>query len=182
MKAVLGIVVGLALATAPVANAKGPDTAKICGPSACTTTTTIEDVNVLALWGSGLDARPEPAPAPFYTVELTSTRGSKQEWAFLFVPSARAVKVIRADFSGGVSGVTTQNDWVTPSDDVLAVYDRVAGDVAPHEGSEAWVASPDGGRDVPWSPLVVLVAALVAAAALLSRQRFTRRSARLAHD
>jgi hypothetical protein len=182
VKAVLGIVVGLALATAPVGHAKGPDSAQMCGKSACTTTTTIEDVNVLALWGSGFDARAEPAAAPFYTVELRSTRGSKQEWSFLYVPSARAVKVIRADFSGGVSGVTTQNDWVTPTDDVLAVYDRVAGDLAPHEASEAWVASSDGGRDVPWLPLVVLVAALVAAAALFSRQRFTRRAARLAHD
>lgn len=182
VKARAAIVAVLALLTAPGALAKGPDSARICGESDCVTTGTIEDVNVLALWTAGFQARDEPSAAPFYTVELSATRGTKQKWSFLYVPSARAVKVIRADFSGGVAGVKTMNDWVTPSEDVLAVYDRVAGDVSPHSASEGWVVSANGRREVPWLPLGLLAAALVAVGLLFSRRRSTRHAARLAHD
>ncbi len=178
----VGFVVAVALfATTSTALAKGPDSARLCGATGCVTTRVVEVVNVLALWTSGFGARAEPASAPFFTVDLTSSRGTKEKWSFLYVPSARAVKVVRADFSGGVYGVQAMNAWVSPSDDVLAVYERETADISPYAGNDGWVVKKEDERDLPWVAIVLLIA-LAAAALLISRRFVTRRSARLAYE
>ena len=179
MKARAGLLAVAILVTAPSALAKGPDTARICGASGCVTVDDVERVNVLALWGSALSARREPPPAPFYTVDLTSSFGTKQEWSFLYAPSARAVKVIRADFSGGVYGVQTTNDWLTPPPSVLAAYQRASATLKPFPADAEWVASTPDDRDVPWGLIATLVVGAAAGAALFfSRRLITRRGTR----
>ena len=75
----VGFVVAVALfATTSTALAKGPDSARLCGATGCVTTRVVDVVNVLTLWTSGFGARAEPASAPFFTVDLTSSRGTKE--------------------------------------------------------------------------------------------------------
>lgn len=174
------IAVGVLLVV-PSALAKGPDTARICGASGCVTVNDVETVNVLALWGSALSARSQPPPEPFFTVDLTSSFGKKQKWSFLFAPSARAVKVIRADFSGGVYGVTTMNSWVAPADNVVAAYEAAVANVEPFTADAAWRAREDDGWSVPWLPVVAALAAAAAALAFMARV-LTRRARPLAAD
>lgn len=171
-----------ALTMAPSALAKGPDTARICGSSGCVTASTPEKVNVLALYTSGFAARDEPAAAPFFTVKLTSTRAEDVDWSFIYVPSAKTLQIVEADFSDGIYDTPAKNQWVTPSAGVVAAYETATEALSPFPASNEWTATSSGDRDVPW----VIGAWLAAAAALiglllLSRRILMRRAARLAH-
>lgn len=170
------------LTMVPSALAKGPDTAQICGSTGCVTASTPERVNVLALYTSGFAAREEPAAAPFFTVELTSTRAEDVNWSFIYVPSAKALQIVEADFSDGIYDTPAKNQWVTPSAEVVTAYQTATEALTPFPASSEWTATSGGDRDVPW----VIVGLLAAAAALialllLSRRVVTRRAARLAH-
>ena len=168
MKLYVYVLAVVGLVAAPSAQAKGPDTARICGASGCSEIEDVAQVNVLALYTSGVEARSEPPAAPFFTVELNSSihDPGSAGWSFLYVPSARAVKIIRADFSGGVYGPQTTNTWVSLSDDALAAYERATPVMSPFPANEEWVVSGPNDRDVPWL-IVGLVGALAAAAGLL---------------
>lgn len=181
MRLLVGLVCVVALLAATPALAKGPDLASICGASGCATVDDVEEVNVLALWTAGFVVREEPPTAPFFTVELTTTRGAVAKWSYLYVPSARALKIIRADFSGGISGVQPMNEWVSPSAQVLAAYETATAAMSPFPASAGWIVGTPDERDVPW-PIVALLSAAAALAALLILRRIvTRRGARLAH-
>ena len=178
-----GLAAAAVLIVAPSALAKGPDTARICGESGCTTVDSVEDVNVLALYTSGFQARSEPGAAPFFNVDLTSSFGARAEWSFLYVPSARAVKIIRADFSGGVAGVQTQNSWVTPTPDVLAAYERATDAMSPFPANEQWIAPKSDGADIPWAIVGLgAVMALLVAGLLFTRRVGARRTATATPD
>jgi len=73
------------------------------------------------------------------------------------------------------------NAWVSPSDDVLAVYERETADISPYAGNDGWVVKKEDERDLPWVAIVLLIA-LAAAALLISRRFVTGRSARLAYE
>lgn len=161
------------LTMVPSAQAKGPDTAQICGSSGCVTANTPERVNVLALYTSGFAARAEPAAAPFFTVELTSARSEDVSWSFVYVPSAKALQIVEADFSGGIYDTPATNQWVTPSAEVVAAYQAATEALSPFPASAEWTATSSGHREVPW----VIVGLLVAAAALIGVLLFARRTA-----
>lgn len=181
MRLLIGLVCAVALLAVTPALAKGPDLASICGASGCATVDDVEKVNVLALWTAGFEVRKEPPTAPFFTVELTTTRGAVAKWSYLYVPSARALKIIRADFSGGISGVQPMNEWVSPSTEVLGAYETATAAMSPFPASAGWIVGTPDERDVPWL-IVALLSAAAALVALLSLRRIvTRRGARLAH-
>ena len=162
--------------------AKGPDTAQICGSSGCVTATTPEKVNVLALYTSGFAAREEPAAVPFFTVELTSTRAEDVNWSFIYVPSAKAIHIVEADFSDGIYETPAKNQWVTPSAAVVAAYQTATEALSPFPASSEWTAASSGDRDVPWVIVGLLAAAFALIGLLLfARRTVTRRAARLAH-
>lgn len=181
MRLFIGLSCVVALLAVTPALAKGPDLASICGASGCATVDDVEKVNVLALWTAGFEVRKEPPTAPFFTVELTTTRGAVAKWSYLYVPSARALKIIRADFSGGISGVQPMNEWVSPSTGVLAAYDTATAAMSPFPASAGWIVGTPDERDVPWLIVALLGTAAALVALLLSRRIVTRRRARLAH-
>lgn len=177
----IGLACAVALLAVTPALAKGPDLASICGTSGCATVDDIEEVNVLALWTAGFEVRKEPPTAPFFTVELTTTRGAVAKWSYVYVPSARALKIIRADFSGGISGVQPMNEWVSPSTEVLAAYETATSAMSPFPASAGWIVGTPDERDVPWLIVALLSAAAALVALLFLRRIVTRRGARLAH-
>ncbi len=170
------------LTMVPSALAKGPDTAQVCGSSGCVTASTPEKVNVLALYTSGFASRNEPAAAPFFTVELTSTRSADVNWSFIYVPSAKALQIVEADFSDGIYDTPAKNQWVTPSAEVLAAYQTATEALSPFSASNEWTATSSGDRDVPWAIGTWLAAAAALIGLLLLTRRIViRRTARLAH-
>lgn len=181
MRILVGLVCAVALLAATPALAKGPDLASICGASGCATVDDVDRVNVLALWTAGFEVRKEPPAAPFFTVELTTTRGAVAKWSYLYVPSAHALKIIRADFSGGISGVQPMNEWVSPSAEVLAAYDMATAVMSPFPATAGWVVTKPGERDVPWLAVGFLSAVIALVALLFLRRLVTRRGAHLAH-
>ena len=158
------------------------ETVTVCGESGCATITEPEDVNALALYSGGYGERAEPEPAPFFTVTLAPRTGTSQEWSFLYVPSARAVKVVRADFSDGITGMHTKNDWVSPGAEALAANEQATESLTAFPATDDWVVSGSDGRDVPWLPVVAALAAMLLALLLLSRRIAMRRVARPALD
>jgi len=160
------------LTMVPSALAKGPDTAQVCGSSGCVTASTPEKVNVLALYTSGFASRSEPAAAPFFTVELTSTRSEAVNWSFIYVPSAKALQIVEADFSDGIYDTPAENQWVTPSAEVVTAYQTATEALSPFPASSNWTATSGSDRAVPW----VIVGLLAAAAALIGLLLFTRRT------
>lgn len=181
MRLLIGLVCAVALLAVTPALAKGPDLASVCGASGCARLDDVDEVNVLALWTAGFEVRKEPPTAPFFTVELNSTRGAVAKWSYLYVPSAGALKIIRADFSGGISGVQPMNEWVSPSTEVLAAYATATAAMSPFPASAGWIVGTPDGRDVPWL-IVALVSAAAALVALLLLGRIvSRRGKRLAH-
>lgn len=162
------------LIAAPSALAKGPDTARICGESGCVRVDDVEAVNVLAFAESGFSSRTEPHPAPFFTVELTSSRVSEVRWHFVYVPSERALKIVQADFSGGIYETAATNTWVSPSDDAMATYQDAVAGMDPFAADSAWVAPTDDGWSVVWLPAVAALAAAFAAIAVASRRLLAR--------
>jgi len=166
----------------PSALAKGPDTAQVCGSSGCVTASTPEKVNVLALYTSGFAARGQPAAAPFFTVELTSTRSEDVKWSFIYVPSAKALQIVEADFSDGIYDTPAKNQWVTPSAEVVTAYQTATEALSPFPASSEWTATSSGDRDVPWVIVGLLGAATALIALLLfARRTVTRRAATPAH-
>jgi hypothetical protein len=153
-----------ALAIAPTAGAKGPDTARVCGSSGCATVTNVEKVNALALMASGFELRSEPKAAPFLTVELTSSRRDDIKWSFLYVPSAAAIKILQADFSG-LGSVEGRNQWVSPGRPEIAAYTRAAAGLVPFAASPEWTIptrSNDGFARAALAGAVLVGALLVA--------------------
>ena len=177
------LLVAAAGVVVPSATAKGPDTARICGGSGCTTIRDVAVVNALALYTSGFEPRSEPAAAPFFTVELTSSihDPGAAGWSFVYVPSARALKIVRAEFSGGVYVEPTRDSWVALSDETLAAYRRATPVMAPFPAQPAWVAAPAPAERNPTWTVVALAAAAAAAVAVswfLSRRLGLRFSPR----
>jgi hypothetical protein len=172
------------LVVAPEAVAKGPDIVRVCGASGCSEIHDVAEVNALALYTSGFESRSEPAAAPFFTVHLTSSVHDlgNAGWSFLYVPSARALKIIRADFSGGVYDEPTTNSWVSLSDEALAAYQRATPVMSPFPANADWVVSTTDDRESRWLIVMLVVAAGAVALLLLSRRLATRRAARLAHN
>jgi hypothetical protein len=176
------LLVAAAAVVVPSASAKGPDTARICGASGCTTIQDVSTVNTLALYTSGFEPRSAPRPAPFFTVELTSSihDPGAAGWSFLYVPSARALKIVRADFSGGVYDEPTRDSWASLSGEALAAYRRATPVMSPFPADPAWiVASTANEREVPWWIVALAIAAgAVVASWLLSRRLGARLSPR----
>jgi hypothetical protein len=176
----LALFAAAALLAAPAAAAKGPDTARICGVSQCITVTSVDRVNDLALMSSGFGMRTAPRPEPFFTIELTSSRQEAVRWSFLYVPSASAIRIIRADFSGTFRQ-NTSPAWVSPSRSVATAYANATATMEPYPADAEWVPRA-GGRSVPW--LVVLALAVAGAIGALLVVRtwlgLTRRSRTLA--
>lgn len=181
VRLLIGLGCAVALLAPTPALAKGPDRASICGASGCVTVANVEEVNVLALWTAGFEVRNEPPAAPFFTVELTTTRGAVAKWSYVYVPSARALKIIRADFSGGISGVQPMNEWVSASTEVLAAYETATSAMPPFPASAGWIVSTPDERDVTWLIVALMSAAAALVALLFLRRIVTRRGARLAN-
>lgn len=179
------MILAAALAAAPAALAKGPDIVRICGTDGCVTVQGPEKVNRLALLTSGFESRAAPRSSPFYTVELTSSRQAAVKWSLLYVPSASAIKVIRADFSGTNRQETT-NTWVKPGADALAAYAAATGDLKPYPADVRWRPTPAAADSdsPPWGVVAIVAAALAAlgALALMLRRRPVRRPRTVAAD
>ena len=174
-----------ALVAVPAALAKGPDTVRICGADRCVTVQGPGKVNRLALLTTGFESRAAPHSSPFYTVELTSSRQAAVRWSLLYVPSAPAIKVIRADFSGTNRQETT-NTWVKPGADAMAAYSAATTDMEPYPADVRWRPTPtsDGGDSFPWPVAagVAIAAAALGGLALMLRRRPLRRQPAVAPD
>jgi hypothetical protein len=157
-------VVALALIVVPSSLAKGPDSAEICGESRCVIVRDVDKVNALSLVTSGFATRAEPTPAPFLTVELTSSRNDGVNWSFVYVPSTQALKIVHADFGGGIAGAKPiVDEWVSPQRAALAAYADATAGLEPFAADAEWAVASDENRFTPWA----FVAALIAASVLL---------------
>jgi hypothetical protein len=165
----------LLLALPSVASAKGPDTATVCGASSCVTTTDVDRVNAIALYG-GFAMRGAPKQAPFFTIDLTSSRITGVDWSLVYVPSARAVRVIRADFALPIYRQQRSTPyWVTPVSKTLATLERTTAGLEPYRPSARW-EPPSGSGNGRWFAVAGGAAAAVALAGALVLLRTRRRA------
>jgi hypothetical protein len=170
----------LLLALPSVAHAKGPDTATVCGASSCVTATDVDRVNALALY-SGFSMRAAPKPASFFTIKLTHSQltGAGADWSLVYVPSARAIRVIRADFALPIYRQQRQDPyWVTPASKTLATLARATSGLEPYGPSARW-EPPSGSGDGRWFAIAGGAAAVVLAGVVLVliRRRVSRQPA-----
>ena len=155
----------LLLGLPSVAHAKGPDTATVCG-SSCVTVRDVDRVNAIALY-SGFSMREAPRPAPFFTIELTSSRLSGVDWSLVYVPSARAVRVVHAEFALPIyRQQRAEPYWVTPASKTLATLARATSGLDAYRPSPRW-EPPSGSGNGRWFAVVGGVAAVSALAGLL---------------
>jgi hypothetical protein len=136
----------LAAAPAPLAlpataAAKGEQTVKVCGASACMST---DDPGVVGPLHSTFAPTSAPAPVPFYVVrfEQRALRRQREVWSYIYVPSAR---VMRSDAIG--EGPIR---WQDASLIRANLPDLTRLD--PYPASTAWRPPPNGRRDVAWVP------------------------------
>jgi hypothetical protein len=120
------------------ATAKGPDLVRLCGMQRCHTSNVVERVNRLALY-DGFRQRSAPVPAPYYRVALTSTRLQTVHWVFEFVPSRRAVLVLRATFESAKT-TSAKPFWATPTPAALREYQQLARGLTPFPAPKRWTA------------------------------------------
>ncbi|MDQ3778369.1 MAG: hypothetical protein M3310_05825, partial [Actinomycetota bacterium] len=134
-KTVIAVLGGaLLFALPPVAAAKGPAEARVCGPSACEE---IEQGRADALIVDRGDRTPrQPATDRYYRVDFSfRTRDGRSENAFshLFVPSANLMA------SGGeVEGTVV---WFRVTGPALAAIRAAIADVSPFPAPAAWPSS-----------------------------------------
>ena len=165
----------LLLGLPSVAYAKGPDTATVCGASSCVTATDVDRVNAIAY--GGFSMREAPKPAPFFTIELTSSRLSGVDWSLVYVPSARAVRVIRADFALPIyRRQRAEPYWVTPASKTLATLARATAGLDPYRPSARWEPRSGSGNG-RWFAVAGGVAAVSALAGLVLLRARRRGSA-----
>jgi hypothetical protein len=87
----VAVVAGVALTAPGSAAAKGPNFARLCGASGCTTLRGETAVQpLLSWWYTPFFQRGAPAPAPFYRIRITDPSGVK--WSLLYVPARHAVR------------------------------------------------------------------------------------------
>ena len=162
------LVIFLLLFSSSAAYAKGPDTATICGGSSCVTATDVDRVNAIALYG-GFSTRAAPKPAPFFTIKLTHSRltGAGDDWSLVYVPSARAIRVVRADFALPIYRQQHANPyWVTPASKTLATLARATSGLEPYRPSARW-EPPSGSGKGRWFAIAGGAAAVALAGGLL---------------
>jgi hypothetical protein len=129
------------LAPPATAAAKGEQTVKVCGASACMST---DDPGVVGPLHSTFAPTSAPAPAPFYVVrfEQRAARQQREVWSYIYVPSARAM---RSDaFGKGPIG------WQDASLIRATLPDLTR--LEPYPASPAWRSRPNGHHDVAWVP------------------------------
>jgi hypothetical protein len=89
---VVSVVGGLALLASGSAAAKGPDFARICGASSCTTVRGEFAVQpLISWWYTPFSQRGAPRPAPYYAIKLRDPSGIR--WVLLYVPGRHAMRI-----------------------------------------------------------------------------------------
>jgi hypothetical protein len=167
-----------ALAFAAAAAAKEVTALRACGDSGCTTITDPDRLSGLPLGGD--TQRPPPSAAPYYVLHFSMDGGDNQ-FAFLYVPSARAV---------GANGEQPGSLVWFPTDDSFAA---IADDLEPFTAPPDWpseVKSPgrlptsattttsdaDGRGPLGWLVIVLAVAGPPALAVGLGLSAHRRRA------
>lgn len=84
----------IALCVAAGAQAKGPDVARTCGASGCTTVRGVIAVDRLVRWmGATFTIAETPRPAPFYRITLRDHGSTFM--TLLYVPARRRLRVLQ---------------------------------------------------------------------------------------
>ena len=74
------------------AAAKGPNVARVCGASGCTTLRGESAVQpLISWWYTPFSSRRAPRPAPYYSIAIRDPSGVR--WSLLYVPSRRAMRI-----------------------------------------------------------------------------------------
>jgi hypothetical protein len=153
---------GVALLVLPVtAAAKGEQTVRVCGASACMST---DDPGVVGPLHSTFAPTSAPSPAPFYVVrfEQRALRRQRDVWSYIYVPSAR---VMRSD-AFGEGPIRWQDASLIRAN--LPDLTRLE----PYPASPAWRSSATDHHDGAWVPFPA--AAATANAASLTRRPTAR--------
>ena len=88
----LGAAALIALCVTGGAQAKGPDVARACGASGCTTVRGDTRVYALIEWTWGTFTLTDtPRPAPYYGIDLRDH--GRLSWSLLYVPAKRMIRI-----------------------------------------------------------------------------------------
>jgi hypothetical protein len=123
------------------AAAKGEQTVRVCGASACMST---DDPGVVGPLHSTFAPRSALAPAPFYVVrfEQRAVRRHRKAWSYIYVPSARAMR----SHAFGKGPIRWQDASLIRADLPDLTW------LEPYPASPAWRSSPNGHHEVAWVP------------------------------
>jgi hypothetical protein len=130
------------LALPATAVAKGEQTVKVCGASACMST---DDPGVVGPLHSTFAPTAAPAPAPFFVVrfEQRAARRQREVWSYVYVPSARAMP----SDAFGEGPIRWQDASLISAN--LPDLTRLD----PYPAATAWRSPRNGHHDVAWEPL-----------------------------
>ncbi|MGH3104395.1 MAG: hypothetical protein ACRDN6_09930 [Gaiellaceae bacterium] len=133
MRTAIALALVTALALGADATAKRwAEQVEVCGASGCahvegeSASRIARLAKTLEGWGKPV-WRQEPRPSPFYRVVVD--RGSRRQWAFLYVPSARALRIDDPDDAA-------PSFWRTGAPALRAALAGIAADVAPYRRSK----------------------------------------------
>ena len=132
----LGAAALIALCAAGGAPAKGPDLARACGASGCSTVRGEERVDLLIEWTyAAFTVADEPRPSPFYRITLRK-RG-KDHMTFLYVPSRKLVRVQQA-FSPTYAPGSQHPYWRPVNAGGAAAFRQALAGLKPFSAPSAW--------------------------------------------
>lgn len=160
------------LATPALAYAKGPDRATICGRSGCVVVQGVDRIAPLTLARTPFELRGRAAPAPFFTVTMTSSRGDAGGM-YLYVPSRGTLRV-DGDYVVGAPRVWSRDQmsgayWIDAPAPTAAALERATVDLEAFAPDARWrpAAAPasTGGIPVAAGVAALLLLALVVAVA-----------------
>jgi hypothetical protein len=127
----------IALCAAGGAQAKGPDLARACGASGCSTVRGDVRVYTLIDWTySEFTIATVPKPAPFYRITLRDH--GKVFMTFLYVPALKVVRVWQPGFSPRYAPGSWHPYWRPVNAEGAAAFRRALAGLKPFSAPHAW--------------------------------------------
>jgi hypothetical protein len=131
-----GVAALIALSAAGGAQAKGPDLARACGASGCSTVRGDTHVSTLIEWTyAAFTVADTPKPAPFYRITLRD-RG-KAFLTFLYVPSRKVARVSQS-FSPTYAPGSWHPYWRPVNAKGAAAFAKALAGLKPFSAPRAW--------------------------------------------
>jgi len=132
----LGAAALIALCAAGGAQAKGPDLARACGASGCSTVRGEVRVELLVEWTeAGFTVAHAPRPAPFFRITLRNH--GRAYMTFLYVPSRKVVRVSQS-FSPTYAPGSQHPYWRPVNAEGTAAFAKALAGLKPFSVPRAW--------------------------------------------